>query len=184
LLSERIGVNAWEVIRLANHHPRVNILQPGPGVGGHCIAVDPWFLVDAAPDLAMLLTAARKRNDAMPEETANRILATARARSARTIALLGMAYKGDIDDCRESPSVQVLQHLQKQAPELEFMVCEPNVRQLADIPLASLDECVKMADILAILVTHREFRQFDWAALPPSKTVLDFKGVLKASHSN
>lgn len=183
LLANRIGVDAWEVIRLANHHPRVNILQPGPGVGGHCIAVDPWFLVHTAPDVTSLMRTARERNDSMPTETARRIIAVARERTAKTIALLGMSYKADIDDCRESPSMGIYNVLQQEAPDLKVIACEPHVARMDSVPLRTLDECVAEADVLALLVAHREFKLYDWSTLPPGKTLLDFKGVVKPSRT-
>lgn len=180
LLADRVGVNPWEVIRLANHHPRVNILQPGPGVGGHCIAVDPWFLVHSAPEVTTVMRAVRDRNDAMPLETARRIAKAAAERGARTVALLGMAYKNDIDDCRESPSLHVYAELTKVAPGLDVYACEPHVATLEGIRLLTFVECIEKADILAILVAHRDFRNYDWASLPAGKLVMDFKGILQA----
>src|ERR1700730_16017005 len=105
LIAERIGVDVWEAIRLANHHPRVNVLRPGPGVGGHCIAVDPWFLVGAAPEQARLIRAASEVNDAMPEHVVARLAMLASPPSA--IALLGVTYKAEVDDVRESPALRV-----------------------------------------------------------------------------
>ncbi len=179
LIAASLELDVWEVIRLANRHPRVNILQPGPGVGGHCIAVDPWFLAAAAPEHSSLLRAARERNNSMPLETARRIADAARRSGGRTAALLGMAYKSDIDDCRESPSLDVHRELKKIAPDLEVIACEPYVDKLEGVELAPFPECVKRADVLAVLVAHRDFRMFDWTSLPPDKTVLDFKGILR-----
>src|SRR5205085_1270918 len=105
LIAERIGVDVWEAIRLANHHPRVNVLTPGPGVGGHCIAVDPWFLVSAAPDVAPLIRASRDVNDAMPRHVLDHLLSMAAPPAA--VALLGVTYKAEVDDMRESPAVRV-----------------------------------------------------------------------------
>lgn len=180
LLADEIGVNVWEVIRLANRHPRVSILQPGPGVGGHCIAVDPWFLVHAAPDTARFIRAARERNDAMPAHTARRIIHCAHERGAKCVALLGMSYKNDIDDCRESPSIAVYEGVRREAPELECLACEPNVQALNGVQLASFEECLARAGVFAVLVAHHEFRDYDWASLPTDKMVLDFKGIFDA----
>ena len=178
LIARRHGVNVWEIIRLANRHPRVTILQPGPGVGGHCIAVDPWFLIaDTGSHEHSVMRAARELNDAMPAHCARLIAATARERGARTVALLGMAYKADIDDCRESPSLGVFEALRREAPDLEVLCCEPNVSALNGITLTPLAECLTRAQVAAILVAHREFREF--AANPPDGvTFIDFKGLL------
>ncbi len=107
LISADLGIDVWELIRLANHHPRVNILQPGPGVGGHCIAVDPWFIVDAAPERAQLIRTAREVNDAKPEYVISRVKAHADRFKAPRIAVLGLAFKPDIDDLRESPALAI-----------------------------------------------------------------------------
>ena len=111
MIADKQGLDVWEVIRMANRHPRVNILTPGPGVGGHCIAVDPWFIVDSAPDDTDLIRAARKVNDAKPHHLAGRIVEHARDLKDPVIACLGLAYKADIDDLRESPAITVVREL-------------------------------------------------------------------------
>ncbi len=179
LICDRLNLDVWEVIRLANRHPRVNILQPGPGVGGHCIAVDPWFLVAAAPDATDFLRAARNRNNAMPAETATRIARAAHETGAKTVALLGMAYKNDIDDFRESPSVAVHKHLLEQLPDVKVWACDPYVRAMPGVELKSFEDCLAHADVLALLVAHRPFRFYDWSQLRPDQTLIDFKGVLQ-----
>jgi len=172
-------LDVWEVIRLANRHPRVNILQPGPGVGGHCIAVDPWFLVAAAPDATAFMRATRERNNAMPAETATRIARAAHQTGAKTVALLGMAYKNDIDDFRESPSVAVHKHVLEQLPDVKVWACDPYVHAMPGVELKSFEECLAHADLLALLVAHRPFRFYDWSQLRPDQTLIDFKGVLQ-----
>ena len=128
LIAERIGVDVWEAIRLANHHPRVNVLRPGPGVGGHCIAVDPWFLVDAAPDAARLIRTARAVNDAMPEHVVARLAAL--VSPPAPIALLGVTYKAEVDDIRESPALRVAELAVERGYAVRL--CDPHVK--ADTP--------------------------------------------------
>src|SRR6202048_31084 len=124
LIAERIGVDVWEAIRLANHHPRVNVLRPGPGVGGHCIAVDPWFLVESAPEGTRLIRAAREVNDAMPDHVVSRLAALVPPPAA--VALLGVTYKAEVDDVRESPALEVA----RLAVERGYAVrlCDPHVK--------------------------------------------------------
>jgi UDP-N-acetyl-D-mannosaminuronic acid dehydrogenase len=139
----RLGLDVWEVIRLANRHPRVQILRPGPGVGGHCIAVDPWFIAAAAPQDTPLIQAARRVNDQRPE----RVLAQVRHLAARLrrpkVACLGLAYKPDIDDLRESPALHIAQALAAD-PELELLLVEPHLQRspIAEAPLVSLDQAL------------------------------------------
>ena len=163
LICDRLGIDVWELIELANHHPRVNILNPGPGVGGHCIAVDPWFIVSKTPDLARIIHMARDINDGKPSWVKNQVR-NAVIRSGRqcTIACLGLAFKPDIDDLRESPSVYIARDLSREFPGM-VQVVEPNISELpaslkdTDLRLTSLDEALK-ADIVLLLVDHREFR--------------------------
>ena len=155
----RLGLDVWEVIRLANRHPRVQILRPGPGVGGHCIAVDPWFIAAAAPQDTPLIQAARQVNDQRPE----RVLAQVRHLAARLrrpkVACLGLTYKPDIDDLRESPALHIARALAAD-PELELSLVEPHLQRspIAEAPLVSLTQALADADILVILVAHRQFR--------------------------
>jgi UDP-N-acetyl-D-mannosaminuronic acid dehydrogenase len=155
----RLGLDVWEVIRLANRHPRVQILRPGPGVGGHCIAVDPWFIAAAAPDDTPLIQAARRVNDARPEV----VLAQVRRLAARlrrpAIACLGLSYKPDIDDLRESPALHVAEALARES-EVDLLLVEPHLRAspIAGAPLVELPRALAEADILVILVAHRQFR--------------------------
>lgn len=184
LVCKRLGIDVWEAIELANHHPRVNVLKPGPGVGGHCIAVDPWFIVASAPNETDLIRAARKVNDAQPGNVVSDILDAARNRKISVIACLGLAYKADIDDMRESPSVAVVRDLAK-VGGLRLMVVEPNVddlpEQIAGLPgveMATLDEAVQLADVVVLLTDHRPFAQVDRAKLESDgKTVIDTRGL-------
>jgi UDP-N-acetyl-D-mannosaminuronic acid dehydrogenase len=180
LICDRIGVDVWELIKLANRHPRVKILQPGPGVGGHCIAVDPWFIVDAAPDLARIIRTAREVNDAKPHHVIERVKACARKFRSPIIACLGLAFKADVDDLRESPAMDIVQHL---AADLgnRVIVVEPHILELpavlkGQVELASLEAAVLSADVVVLLVNHKEFLNFDRRKLD-GKAVIDTRGV-------
>ena len=177
-LAERFGIDVWEAIRIANHHPRVKILSPGPGVGGHCISVDPWFLVEAAPDLAQLIRTAREVNDSQPGfvvELVRRALGGSLA--GKKIAALGLAYKPDVDDLRESPAIEVAGLLQQTGAEV--LAYEPN-RPDATVPglrLAScLAEAIQDADLLLLLVGHAPLKAIDpveVGQLTPARVVVD-----------
>ncbi len=158
-LAERFGINVWEAIELANRHPRVNILRPGPGVGGHCISVDPWFLVEAAPDLANLIRTAREVNDGQPYHVVELARQAFGELKGLRIAALGLAYKADVDDLRESPAIEIC-HLFQQAGA-EVIAFEPyrQEAQVDGIPLAKeLLRALQGADLLVLLVAHRHFR--------------------------
>ena len=149
LLAERMGVKAAEVIELANHHPRVDILQPGIGVGGHCIPIDPWFLIAAAPDASPLLRSAREINDSMPERTADKIVASVAGVESPRIVCLGATYKPNVKDLRESPAVEVFHALQRRG--FDVSLYDPLIPAYAcDSVLAA----ARGADALAILVPH------------------------------
>ncbi|PJI89781.1 UDP-N-acetyl-D-mannosamine dehydrogenase [Sphingomonas koreensis] len=164
VICDKAGIDVWDVIALSNRHPRVNILQPGVGVGGHCIAVDPWFIVASDPANARLIRSAREVNDAKPGWVVDQIAAAAetlRQREGRetVVACLGLAFKPDIDDLRESPALAVFRRLQ--AHGLNPVAVEPNIETLADAELRTLDEAVAQADILCLLVGHRQFLGLD-----------------------
>ena len=129
LICDKLDINVWELIKLANHHPRVNILNPGPGVGGHCIAVDPWFIVDSAPELTPLIRAARSVNARKPDTIVEKILSSAEGAKASIIGFLGLAYKANIDDLRESPAVEIVQKIADRFNG-EILICEPNIGDL------------------------------------------------------
>ncbi|WP_210504931.1 UDP-N-acetyl-D-mannosamine dehydrogenase, partial [Pantoea ananatis] len=166
-------INVWELIALANRHPRVNILQPGPGVGGHCIAVDPWFIVAQNPDLARLIRTAREVNDAKPhwvldqvkKALADCLMQTGKRASDLTIACFGLAFKPNIDDLRESPAMEVA-HLIADWHQGRTWVTEPHIQQIPDIlatqaTLVSTEQALQEADILVMLVDHHAFRRVD-----------------------
>lgn len=160
LVAESIGVNVWHAIEIANRHPRVNILKPGPGVGGHCIAVDPWFLVEAAPGPAHLIAEARRLNDRMPQHIADQVRAILTGIESPKIAALGLAYKADVDDVRESPAIAVLRWLQ--AAGCQVRAYDPYVRNGHLVgEVSSLTTAVEGADCLLLLTDHNEFKNLD-----------------------
>lgn len=178
-----IGADPADAIRLANRHPRVKIHQPGIGVGGHCIPVDPWFLAQAAPDLARLIVTARGVNDARPLEVAADLLRRTAERQASTLCLLGLAYKPDVDDFRESPAVQIVATLAKAHPG-PILVVEPYADVLpeelsgySNVRLVPLEEALAKADLVAGLVAHRRFMESDVAALRTAGGALDYAGL-------
>jgi UDP-N-acetyl-D-mannosaminuronic acid dehydrogenase len=181
LICERLQINVWELIRLANRHPRVKILQPGPGVGGHCIAVDPWFIVAAAPEEARLIRAARQVNDAKPHHVAAQVKALAARFKDPVIACLGLAFKADVDDLRESPAMDIVIELARDRAG-RLQVVEPHVDELPralaghrGVTLTDAQSAVRAADIVVLLVNHRIFREIDRAALA-GKAVVDTRG--------
>lgn len=176
LFADRLDLDVWELIRLANHHPRVNILTPGPGVGGHCIAVDPWFLVDCEPEVTRLIRTAREVNEAKPHWVIDRVVAKAGKFKNPTIACLGLAYKPDIDDLRESPAVEIVQELQKQKIG-DLKIVEPNLDSHDQFDLTSLDAALDSADIVLILVGHKPFLSISPTKLA-EKIIIDTCGVM------
>ena len=181
MIADEIGVDVWDVIRLANRHPRVNILQPGPGVGGHCIAVDPWFLVAGAPRTARLVRTAREVNDHKAKHTERRVRALIEAAPGAKVALLGLAFKPDIDDFRESPALEIASALAQDNGE-RLIVVEPFTDELPDglantgAQLASLDAALKAAEIVVVLVDHTAFKHLSPADLA-GKITFDTRGM-------
>jgi UDP-N-acetyl-D-mannosaminuronic acid dehydrogenase len=181
LICDQLGIDVWELIKLANRHPRVKILQPGPGVGGHCIAVDPWFIVDAAPRFARLIRTAREVNDSKPRHIIGRIRACAERFKEPVIACLGLAFKADVDDLRESPAMEITHHLAAEHVG-RILAVEPHVKTLPreltglGVELVSLESAVVRADVLVLLVNHREFVQFNRRKLE-GKAIIDTRGV-------
>ncbi|SJM53328.1 UDP-N-acetyl-D-mannosamine dehydrogenase [Agrococcus casei] len=183
IICDKLGIDVWELIDLANHHPRVNILQPGPGVGGHCIAVDPWFIVAAAPEEAKLIRWARETNDAKPKYVINKVMEKAERFKAPVVAALGIAFKPDIDDLRESPSLNIVKELAEKLPDAKILVAEPNVEQLPEdltaienIHHENFDDAIEAADIVLMLVDHAPFKEIQREQLD-DKVVIDTKGV-------
>ncbi|WP_167203035.1 UDP-N-acetyl-D-mannosamine dehydrogenase [Actinomyces respiraculi] len=183
ILCERLGIDVWELIGLANRHPRVSILQPGPGVGGHCIAVDPWFIVSALPQEARLIRAAREVNDSKPEHVLSAVLDTVAGTEEPVVACLGLAFKADIDDLRESPAVGITKRLAQALPQGQIFAVEPNVEELpaalAELPNVRLDSvmgAIAAADVVVLLVDHKEFKNLDRSLLEGKQTV-DTRGI-------
>lgn len=181
MICNRLNIDVWELIALANRHPRVKILQPGPGVGGHCIAVDPWFIVDAAPGEARLIRTAREVNDHKPHFVLHQVAVACGGRARPVIACLGLAFKPDVDDLRESPALEIAAELARRG-DAEIIAVEPHVRELpallANLPnvrLASAEEAVRQADVVVLLVNHRHFASIDRSLLP-GKAVVDTRG--------
>jgi len=169
IISDKLDINVWELIELANHHPRVNILQPGAGVGGHCIAVDPWFIVNQNPDEAKIIHAAREINDNKPNWVIEKIHAEVDKLKEQgvekpVVALLGLAFKPNIDDLRESPAVNIAEEM-LDSNLAELLLVEPNINKLPKIlefgKLVSLSEALERADVVAILVAHDDFAKIE-----------------------
>ena len=154
-ICEKLGISAWEVISLANLHPRVNLHTPGPGVGGHCIAVDPWFIIEKYPADTEIITLSRKINDSMPEYTVARIKKIVGKIDNPKIAILGVTYKGNIDDTRESPALKIIAGIEKAG--IKYSIYDPHVREFK-YELSSLKEAFEEADCAIILANHDEFR--------------------------
>lgn len=176
MICDEAGINVWELIRLANKHPRVNILQPGTGVGGHCIAVDPWFIVSEFPEQAKIIRAAREINNYKTEWVIEKIKSTALQFELDNgkkpkIAAMGLAFKPNIDDLRESPALNVVNTLLKD--KFDLSIVEPNVKEYKDFQLEDVDEAINKADIIVYLVNHKVFKTID-----TQKVVLDFCGKL------
>jgi UDP-N-acetyl-D-mannosaminuronic acid dehydrogenase len=181
MICDKMKINVWELIRLANLHPRVNILQPGPGVGGHCIAVDPWFIVAADRQNSKLIRTAREVNNAKPDFIVNKVKAHAEKLKKPVIACLGLAYKANVDDLRESPAVDIVKHLAQENIG-QLLVVEPHVNHLPKdltdlgLVLSDFDQAVEQANILLLLVDHMSFLNVDHDVVK-DKIVVDTRGV-------
>ncbi len=181
-LADRFAVNVWEAIAIANRHPRVNILNPGPGVGGHCISVDPWFFVETAPDIAQLIRQARQVNDAQPAYVVQRLVDAFGSVQGRTFAALGVTYKANVDDMRESPAVEVIHHLRQAGAVVRaydpYVASAPG---LDDSLVATLEDAVRDAEGILLLVDHQEFKELTAEKLAPllkNRFVLDTRRIL------
>lgn len=181
IICDELSIDVWELIRLANRHPRVNILSPGPGVGGHCIAVDPWFIVDSAPKSAKIIRTAREINDSKPFYVLEQIKAAAAEFKRPVVGILGLSFKPDIDDLRESPALEIANKLHKESIG-QLLVVEPNINQLppslvsANASLVGINEALKECNILVVLVDHAPFKQINRVDLN-NKVVIDTKGL-------
>ncbi|OUR99156.1 UDP-N-acetyl-D-mannosamine dehydrogenase [Gammaproteobacteria bacterium 42_54_T18] len=170
-------IDVWELISLANRHPRVNVLQPGPGVGGHCIAVDPWFIIDRAGSKAKLIRAAREVNDSKPQWVIDKVTEKAKKFRRPVIACLGLAFKANVDDLRESPAHEIVKALQAKNIA-DLLICEPNIKTHPDFELTEYNEAIDKADILLILVDHKEFKTIQPTVFI-EKMVIDTRGITK-----
>jgi len=188
MICDQLEIDVWELIALANRHPRINILQPGPGVGGHCIAVDPWFIVSKTPDLARLIQTARLVNDSKPDWVINKFkLALAdylqehpeKTAKDVTVSCFGLAFKADIDDLRESPALEITRRLAEFHPG-RTLVVEPNVPELPTdmndlVDLVSVETAVESSQLIVLLVDHHQFKEIDHLSIPVK--VIDTKGI-------
>lgn len=182
LICDRLDLNVWNIIELANRHPRVSILRPGPGVGGHCIAVDPWFIVDSAPDLAQLTKTARLVNDAKPQFVIDQVKRHAERFKAPVIACLGLAYKPDVDDLRESPALHIAHRLAEEVlgtllitdPNLSEL--PPSLKKMSTVRFCGTSEAIRRSDIVVILVAHSSFRKISRDDLL-NRVVVDATGL-------
>lgn len=177
VICDQEGVDPWELISLANHHPRVDILNPGPGVGGHCIAVDPWFIISRTEENAKLIRCAREINNAKPKWVVEKIVAKAQKFKHPTIACLGLAFKPNVDDLRESPAIEIVREL-KELNLGNLLVSEPHVSSHPEFDLLNFNEAVEQADIVVILVDHKAFGTIGFSKLN-EKIVIDTCGTTK-----
>jgi UDP-N-acetyl-D-mannosaminuronic acid dehydrogenase len=188
LICDELGIDVWELISLSNRHPRVNILNPGPGVGGHCIAVDPWFIVNSAPKVSNLIRTARQVNDGKPDWVIGKVnTAVEKSRNLLgrdvVVACLGLAFKANIDDLRESPSLEIATRLAVQRPSVRLLIVEPYIDKLppnlaaeSAVELMELEAALLKADVVVLLVDHHQFKSVDRACLD-GKVVVDTRGV-------
>lgn len=178
-ISYKLGINAWDVINFANLHPRVQLHQPGPGVGGHCISVDPWFIVEKNPELAILISRAREINDSMPEFIYNMVLEQVKEIANPKVTVLGLTYKSDIDDIRESPAIEIVNMLQNN-PRINLSICDPHVKGFGE-KLVDLETALKDSDCVLLAVNHKEFDSMNpanIAQLVKTKVIIDTRNAL------
>jgi UDP-N-acetyl-D-mannosaminuronic acid dehydrogenase len=189
MICDKLDINVWELIRLANRHPRVNILQPGPGVGGHCIAVDPWFIVSKTPEQAHLIRTAREVNDSKPQwviekvkQAVTQFIKAHPEKTARevTISCFGLAFKSDIDDLRESPALAITQQI-SEIHTGRVLAVEPNISELPSrlagkLNFADIETALSETDVLVLLVDHKEFKEIPVSAIA-KYTVVDTRGI-------
>lgn len=182
MICEKAGINVWELISLANKHPRVNILQPGCGVGGHCIAVDPYFISSAFPNEAKIIAQARSINNYKSEwcveKAKNAILSFELENGKKPqVTLMGLAFKPNIDDLRESPAMKIAKHLVAEMPDVKFNIVEPNISSHPDFDIVNFQTAFEQSDIVVYLTAHKQFFMLPQEA--NDKLILDFCGVIK-----
>lgn len=181
LICDKAGINVWELIELANKHPRVNILQPGCGVGGHCIAVDPYFIVSEFPMESRIIAQAREINNYKSFWCAEKVKTTRlefELKNGRqpVIAIMGLAFKPNIDDLRESPAIHIAERVLQDSGDADMYIVEPNVHEHKVFKLTDYKVAVEKADIVVFLVAHNEFKEL---IVPEGKVILDFCGIIK-----
>ncbi|MEM1452592.1 MAG: UDP-N-acetyl-D-mannosamine dehydrogenase [Planctomycetota bacterium] len=169
------GISVWNLIRLANRHPRVDILQPGPGVGGHCIAVDPWFIVDADPERARLIRTSREVNLSKPDFVVDRVRRAVDTVRNPVIACLGLAFKADVDDVRDSPAVEIARAVDATV-DAPMLVVEPNLASHPEFELTSIEAALARANVVLVLTDHRQFKRIDREVLN-EKILIDTRGL-------
>ena len=177
LMCNKAKVNVWKLIELANHHPRVNILKPGPGVGGHCIAVDPWFLVSTDPDNTKIIKTSREVNDYKPKWVTNKIKQKAEEKNTKKIACLGLSFKPNIDDLRESPAIEIVNSLIEDGYRVGCV--EPNIADHGSLDIIHIDDVIDKYDLIVILVNHKEFMSTKFIESIKTKEYLDFCGAIE-----
>ena len=182
MICEKAGINVWELISLANKHPRVNILQPGCGVGGHCIAVDPYFISSAFPNEAKIIAQARNINNYKSEwcvEKAKNAILSFQFKNCKKpqVALMGLAFKPNIDDLRESPAMKIAKRLFTEMPDVKFNIVEPNISSHPDFDIVDFQTAFEQSDIVVYLTAHKQFFMLPQEA--NDKLILDFCGVIK-----
>ncbi|MFE4047052.1 MULTISPECIES: nucleotide sugar dehydrogenase [unclassified Priestia] len=178
-IAEKLGINIWEAIKLANNHPRVHIHNPGPGVGGHCIAVDPWFIVNQDPETAKLISLSRHINDNTPNYVVNKIIQLVSAIENPVVSILGLAFKGDIDDIRESPNLYIIEKLQEQGIVIKSF--DPLVKETFKHKVESIEKAIEGTDCIVLLTDHNVFKYFnfgDFIPLVRTKNLFDTKNSL------
>ena len=181
IICDKAGINVWELIELANKHPRVNILQPGSGVGGHCIAVDPYFITSAFPMESQIIGKARELNNykafwcAEKTQTTIKVFELDHGREP-VVALMGLAFKPNIDDLRESPAKYIATKVMQGHNNADFLIVEPNIEDHKVFKLTDYNEAYEKADIVVMLVAHNQFKELPWN---DDKVILDFAGVFQ-----
>lgn len=182
LICDKLDINVWELIHLANHHPRVNILQPGPGVGGHCISVDPWFIVNKTPEEAQLIHTARKVNDSKPRYVVQKVLQSLPTKTSK-VSCLGLSFKPNIDDLRESPAVEIVEELCNNG--VEVLAVEPHVDELPkalsnfeNLKLVNLADALEACELVVVLVDHKVFAHLSLSDVK-GKILIDTRGMIR-----
>jgi UDP-N-acetyl-D-mannosaminuronic acid dehydrogenase len=183
IIAEDSGIDIWEAIKLANRHPRVNILKPGPGVGGHCIAVDPWFLTESSTKCKIINTA-REINDCMPSYVLQKVKQIVKGVELPKITVFGVAYKGNVDDARETPALKFIRLAEKEG--FDVSVYDPLVKRF-EYPISTLDDAVKDTDCIVVITDHDAFKTMDYEKLlsrARHRNILDTRNIISKGNYN